>query len=104
MKTNPCRNCEHSTVHKGKHEHSWTDKCYHCLKLREHQKYLRSKRKFKPGILITNLDELMEQEWVYWHNRITHIEVIKNQQYNTIMKGLKYGCFYQAIRNQESEV
>ena len=52
------------------------------------------------GDRITSLDELLGMDFVFWHKKITHIEIIKHLQYSAIITGLAHGWFYQAIEKE----
>ena len=73
-----------------------------CEKVKKYRKYLRSKQKYKPGYAISDLETLMKQTFVYWHNRITHIEVIKSLQYRAIMRNIENRQFYEAVKNEKA--
>ena len=66
----------------------------------KHTEYLKSQRKFVEGELITDMSELLEQEWVMWYHRTKHIEVIKHTQLITVLKWLEIGAFRKAIRKE----
>ena len=71
-----------------------------CKNLTEHKEYLKAQRKFIEGEPITDLSELLEQEWVMWHHRPKHIEVIKHTQICIVLKWLEIGAFSKAIRKE----
>lgn len=105
MKQNPCRNCAHAFVMNGRHYQSGVNECFKCEKNKKHKKYLKSKRKFVEGGPITDIEELLEQEWVMWYHRPRHIEVIKHTQLSVVLAWLEVGAFRKAIRkNTEEEV
>ena len=103
MKQNPCRYCALAVVHNGRHYPKWSAECMDCKNLTEHKKYLKSHRKFIDGELITDLPELLEQEWVMWYHRPKHIEVIKHTQLNTVLGWLEIGAFRKEIRKESDE-
>lgn len=90
----PCSNCNNAK--------DWylCDFKKECQKFQKYQRFLEKKRKYRPGDQITDLEALMSETFVFWHNRITHISVIKNLQYNVIMRGLEYGAFYRAVKKE----
>lgn len=98
MKANPCRYCALSMEYKGRHCSGSDEKCRNCKNHIEHRKYLLSKRKFIEGEPITNIDELLQQEWVMWYHATKHIKVIRNLKLNTVLMFLEIGAFRKAIR------
>ena len=103
MKQNPCRYCSSAYEHKGKHYPSFSNSCEECTYITEHKKYLQSKRMFEEGEQITTLDELLKQTWVMWYHSTRHIEVIKNNKINTVLKWLEVGAIRKAIRRSGDE-
>lgn len=105
MKQNPCRYCALSYEYKGRHFPKLSNEnCVNCENIKEHRKYLKKQRKFEIGEPINTIDELLEQEWVMWGDKTTHIEVIKNLQFRFILKALENNWFYKAVRkNMEVE-
>ena len=99
MSKNPCRNCKHSFFFNGQHTHCW-EYVFDCEEYKKHREYLDRKRKFTKGDRITTIEELLKQEWVIWVDSTRHIEVIKNLQLSTIIRFLKSGYFYKAIRKE----
>lgn len=105
MKQNPCRYCSFSLNYRGKHEPQWrNDTCQNCEDIKKHEGYLQSQRKFIEGDPITNLDELLKQEWVMWYHNTKHIEVIKHTQLATVLHWLERGAFHKAIRKDVEPV
>ena len=103
MKQNPCRYCSSAYEYKGKHYPSFSNSCGECTYITEHKKYLQSKRMFEEGEQITTLDELLKQTWVMWYHSTRHIEVIKNNKINTVLKWLEVGAIRKAIRRKCDE-
>lgn len=104
MKQNPCRYCALAREYKGRHFPSFFDvKCAECEYNKQHNLYLRSKRKYEAGEPIKNIDELLAQEWVIWRDKATHIEVIKNLQLRFILKSLENNWFLIAVRKNMEE-
>lgn len=103
MKQNPCRYCALSTEVFGKHYPGTCIKCMGCENLKKHKEYLKAHRKFVDGEPITDLNELLQQEWVMWYHRPKHIEVIKHAQLSTVLKWLEIGAFRKAIRKESEE-
>lgn len=103
MKQNPCRYCALSTKTRYGHKPSHDNECVDCINLKKHVAYLDEHRKFVEGEPITDLPELLEQEWVMWYHRPKHIEVIKHTQLSTVLKLLEIGAFSKAIRKESEE-
>lgn len=102
MKQNPCRYCALASVYGGHHTISlYNNRCLHCENHAKHQKYLDQHRKYEKGEQIKSLDELLQQECVMWFNHTRHIEFIKNWQFGYILKQLKNGNLYKAIKKEE---
>ena len=103
MKQNPCRYCALSQDINGRHYQTYNTYCVDCENLKKHQDYLKAHRKFVEGGPITDLSELLEQEWVMWYHRPKHIEVIKHTQLSIVLKWLEEGIFRKAIRKESEE-
>ena len=103
MKQNPCRYCVLSTEISGKFYSSHLEKCRECENLKKHREYLKARRKFVEGEPITDLTELLQQEWVMWYHQTKHIEVIKHTQLSTVIGWLEIGAFRKAIRTESEE-
>ena len=103
MKQNPCRFCALSTEVFGKHYSSHLEQCRECENLKKHREYLKAHRKFVEGEPITDLTELLQQEWVMWYHRTKHIEVFKSMQIRIALRWLEMGAFRKAIRKESEE-
>lgn len=103
MKQNPCRYCALSTEVYGKYYSSHLEQCRECENLKKHKEYLKSNRKFVEGEPITNLTELLQQEWVMWYHQTKHIEVFKSMQIRIVLRWLEMGAFRKAIRKESEE-
>lgn len=103
MKQNPCRYCALSYEYKGRHKSGYKKECYECEYNKKHKEYLKGQRKFEIGEPIKTIDELLEQEWVMWGDKTTHIEVIKNLQLRFILQSLDNNWFRKAIRKNMEE-
>ena len=104
MKQNPCRYCALSRINRnGKHYPGYVFECGHCENIKKHKEYLEKHRKFYVGEPITSLELLLEQEWVMWGNRTTHIEAVKSLQLRVILRGLESNGFRKAIRKESEE-
>lgn len=62
-----------------------------------------SRRKYRPGPKITSLNELMEQDFVYWHGKITHHSWFCNWQLRMTDQAIKCGVLRQAIKIESEE-
>ena len=69
----------------------------------KHEEYLKAHRKFVEGGPITDLSELLKQEWVMWYHRPKHIEAIKHEQLSTVLGWLEVGAFRKAIRKESED-
>lgn len=103
MKHNPCRYCVLSQEMNGRHYPKWSAECMDCENHIKHKEYLKAQRKFAEGKLITDLSELLEQEWVMWYHRPKHIEVFKSMQIRIVLRWLEMGAFRKAIRKESEE-
>lgn len=103
MKQNPCRYCALAVEHNSRHYPKWSAECMDCIDHIKHKEYLKAHRKFVEGDTITDLSELLEQEWVMWYHQTKHIEVIKHTQLSTVLGWLEIGAFRKAIRKESEE-
>ena len=59
---------------------------------------------FKKGNQITSVDHLSslldQNKWIYWIDRPKHPSILLSMQLRTILKALKAGILYEAIRNE----
>lgn len=69
-------------------------------KVKKHYDKLESKRKYYKGDVITTLDELLEQKFVYWWDRIKHINVVKSLQFRMVLSLLEDKRFSKAIKKE----
>jgi hypothetical protein len=58
---------------------------------------------FEPGDPITELSELLNQEWVIWHGRTKHIEMFRSMPVRTVEQFIKNGAFRKAIRKENND-
>lgn len=100
MKQNPCRYCALSDEYDGRHTPSDDIKCVGCKNLKKHKEYLKAHRKFVEGEPITDLTELLQQEWVMWYHHTKNIEVFKSMQIRIVLRWLEMGAFRKAIRKE----
>ena len=103
MKQNPCRYCALSTEVYGKYYSSHLEQCRDCENLKKHKEYLKVHRKFIEGDPITDLNELLQQEWVMWYHQTKHIEVFKSMQIRIVLRWLEMGAFRKAIKKESEE-
>lgn len=100
---NPCRYCA-SSFYDERTEHripSFKPECIHCVWKNEHKQYLDSKRKFKSGEPINDLNTLLEQTWVMFCSQTRRIEVVKSMQLRTVLQFLNAGRFRFALINEK---
>ena len=100
LSRNPCRYCVAAAVYKKKHLPSFTIECRQCKPRKEHEEYLASNRKFTPGEPITDLQTLLSQEWVIWHDATKHIEMFRSMSVRTVELFIKNGAFRKAVRKE----
>ena len=62
-----------------------------------------SRRKYRPGPKITSLNELMEQEFVYWNNKITPKGWFQSWQIRMAQCAIDRGIIRQAIKIESEE-
>lgn len=103
MKQNPCRYCALSDEYDGRHTPSDDIKCVGCKNLKKHKEYLKAHRKFVEGEPITDLTELLQQQWVMWYHHTKHIEVFKSMQLRGVLWFLEIGAFRKAIKKESEE-
>ena len=58
-------------------------------------------RKYRPGPKVTSLNELMEQEFVYWNKKITHHSWFCNWRIHMAEHAIKAGIIRLAIKNEK---
>lgn len=56
------------------------------------------KRKYRPGRLITSLDDLAAQEFVYWNDKITHHGWVMSWQMHMAQQAIQAGIIRAAER------
>lgn len=56
------------------------------------------KRKYRKGAKITSLDELARQEFIYFHDKITHAGWFMSWQFRLAARYIERGCLYFAER------
>ena len=103
MKQNPCRYCALAVENNGKHYPKWSAECMDCKNHIKHKEYLKARRKFIEGEPITDLTELLQQEWVMWYHQTKHIEVFKSMPLRGVLRWLEIGAFRKAIRKESEE-
>lgn len=105
MKQNPCRYCALAGEYKGRRFPSYSPECRECENIKKHREYLKIQRKYEPGERINRLDVLLKQELVYcgYSDNPMHIEAVKSWQLRIVLKILKDGKFYKAVRKEREE-
>lgn len=101
LSKNPCRYCVASNEYKGRHHPSFTVECQQCKNKKDHEEFLKYKRKFEAGEPIMDLQTLFDQEWVIWNGDTKHIEVFRSMTVRTVEMFLRNGTFYKAIRKEK---
>jgi len=102
LKQNPCRYCALGLKYRNKYIPSYSrQECQVCENLKSHERYLKSKRKYRKTERIESFSELLSQTWVYvgYSTRPTHIEAIKSWQVRIVLDVLGKGNFYKTIEN-----
>lgn len=99
---NPCRECALSLCINNHCYPAYNKICNLCNKRKKYEEYRLSKRMFVAGDTITTLDELLEQEWVMWHGRTRHIEVIKHLQLSNVIGLIEGGYLRKAVRKEQT--
>ena len=61
------------------------------------------KRKYRQGKQITSLDELVKQDFVYMHEKITHRGWFQSWQLGYVMRCLERGFLYYAVKVSETK-
>lgn len=56
------------------------------------------KRKYKPGKVITSLDELSKQEFIYIHHKIYHCGFVFSMQFRLVKAYMDRGLIRKAER------
>ena len=103
LKQNPCRYCALSIKTRYGHKPSHDNKCVDCENLKRHVAYLGEHRKFVEGEPITDLTELLQQEWVMRYHQTKHIEAFKSMQIRIVLRWLEMGAFRKTIRKESEE-
>lgn len=61
------------------------------------------KRKYRKGEKITSLDELAKQEFIYFHDKITHAGWFTSWQFRLAIRCIQNGWLYYANKYTEGE-
>ena len=90
-----------------KTERAYKGVCYNCqitrkLEYQDHLEKLEKKRKYRQGVVIPTIDELIKCEFVYWNDKIYHRAFIQSLQFSMVLRILNRYGFKYAIR-KESE-
>lgn len=62
------------------------------------------RRKYDKGDKITSLDELVQQEFVYWNDKITHRGWATSWQIRMAYNAIQKGIIFKAIKIQKENV
>lgn len=98
---NPCRGCEHACIYKSKHYPSNRKQCLNCDVRSWYEYYMESRRQYRSGEPITDINTLLNQRLVMWYGKIKNIEVIRSMSIRTVEMFLKHGAFSMAVRKEE---
>ncbi len=61
------------------------------------------KRKYRPGPKVHSLNELMEQDFVYWRNKVTPKGWFQSWQLHMAQEAINRGIIRQAIKIESEE-
>ena len=61
------------------------------------------KRKYRPGPKVHSLNELMEQDFVYWRNKITPRGWFQSWQLHMAQEAIDRGIIRQAIKIESED-
>ena len=61
---------------------------------------MKYKRKYRKGRQITSLDELVNQEFIYCFDKITHCGWFMSWTVNLAKQYIKRGCLFYAVKNE----
>ena len=64
---------------------------------------MANKRKFKKGDVVSSLDELVDSEFVYWRDKVTHRGWFLSWQLKMTQDAIKSGVIRKAIKIQEAD-
>lgn len=100
VKQNPCRYCSSAFYDARRKQHisSFSEPCRSCEHIKSHEEYLKSKRKYEAGSVITSLEELLEQTWVIWHGYTKHVEMFRSMPIRVVENFIKNGSIRRAIQ------
>lgn len=105
---NPCRNCENAcikqTANREIHKPSRNMTCYKCDKIQKYREWRKSQQKYMPSEPLLTMRELEQYQgsFVYWNNRLWHIEGIKSLQYRLVANLIRNECLYKAIERKNA--
>ena len=101
----PCTGCQHAvrTDWGGKVEYYPKLECgTGCREYKNYQNYLESRRKYRRGKTIRNVEELIkcceQNNFVYWRHKILHRGFVYSWQLQMIMNSIQAGVFQEAVR------
>lgn len=102
VKRNPCRYCVAAFDDKGKHIPHFTTECQFCKNRKSYEEYLETKRMYRKGDCIRTEKELNKCQYVFWREKLMHIEVVRSFQYRIVLNSLRNGYFRKAVKNADT--
>ena len=78
--------------------------CYKCDKIQKYREWRKSQQKYMPSEPLLTMRELEQYQgsFVYWNNRLWHIEGIKSLQYRLVANLIRNECLYKAIERKNA--
>jgi len=61
-------------------------------------------RKYKKGALINSLEELMQQDFIYFYDKVYHKGWFRGWQIGWVKSQIKYKCFRKACKNDTANI
>lgn len=100
---NPCRYCVAAFDDNGKHVPLYfATECRYCKNRKSYEEYLETKRMYHMGDCIRTEKELNEYQYVFWKEKLMHIEVVRSFQYRIVLNSLRKGYFRKAVKNADT--
>ena len=105
----PCSNCSNAIEYNSRkrrfYDPDWRKPCCcHCDLLKKYKEFRESKKKYFRSDPIESIFEfctLNEQSFVYWHDKIKHISVIKSMPYRVVESAISHKALFKAIKKSE---
>lgn len=98
---NPCRGCENTFIYRGKHYPSIKKECNKCDVRSWYGYYMETRRQYRSGEPITDMNMLLKQTFVMWYGKTKSIEAIRSMTVRTVETFLKNGAFKMAVRKED---